>query len=117
MMVYKMGRFGRFLACPNFPACRNTKAIINYIEAPCPKCGAKLMEKTSRKNRKFFGCENYPTCDFVSWDKPVTDLCPQCGCYMLEKHGRHGSLRHQCSNETCRYTTEVAGTDSTEADE
>jgi DNA topoisomerase-1 len=57
MMVYKMGRFGRFLACPNFPACRNAKPIVTYVEAPCPKCGARLMEKTSRKNRKFYGCD------------------------------------------------------------
>ena len=74
MMVYKMGRFGKFLACPNFPECRNTKPIVTYIDAPCPKCGARLMEKTSRKNRKFYGCERYPECDFVSWEKPVTEL-------------------------------------------
>ena len=60
MMVYKMGRFGRFLACPNFPECRNTKPILNYIDAPCPKCGGRLLEKVSRKNRKFYGCERYP---------------------------------------------------------
>ena len=102
MMVYKMGRFGRFLACPNFPACRNAKPILHYIEAPCPKCGARLMEKTSKKNRKFYGCEKYPDCDFVSWEKPITDLCPQCGSYMVEKRGRRGELIHLCANETCR---------------
>ena len=67
MMVYKFGRFGRFLACPNFPECRNTKAIQVEIAAPCPVCGGKLLEKTSRKGRKFYGCERYPDCDFVSW--------------------------------------------------
>ncbi len=102
MMVYKMGRFGRFLACPNFPACRNAKPILHYIEAPCPKCGARLMEKTSKKNRKFYGCEKYPDCDFVSWEKPITDLCPQCGSYMVEKRGKRGELIHLCANETCR---------------
>ena len=76
MMVYKMGRFGRFLACPNFPACRNTKPILTYIDAPCPKCGKRLLEKVSRKNRKFYGCEGYPECDFVSWDKPIPKNAP-----------------------------------------
>lgn len=102
MMVYKMGRFGRFLACPNFPDCRNTKPIVNYIEAPCPKCGGRLMEKTSRKNRKFYGCEHYPECDFVSWEKPVAEKCPQCGSYMTEKRSRKGEAVHLCANETCR---------------
>ncbi len=103
MMVYKMGRFGKFLACPNFPACRNAKPIITYIEAPCPKCGARLMEKTSRKNRKFYGCERYPDCDFVSWEMPVLDKCPQCGSYMIEKRTKKGERIHLCANETCRY--------------
>ena len=75
MMVYKLGRYGRFLACPNFPECRNTKAIQVEIDAPCPKCGGKLLQKTSRKGRKFYGCERYPECDFVSWDMPVSEKC------------------------------------------
>ncbi len=107
MMVYKMGRFGRFLACPNFPECRNTKPIITYIDAPCPTCGARLMEKTSRKNRKFYGCERYPECDFVSWEKPVTEKCPICGGYMVEKRGRKGEVWHLCANETCHHRIEV----------
>ncbi len=107
MMVYKMGRYGRFLACPNFPDCRNTKPILHYIEAACPTCGARLMEKTSRKNRKFYGCERYPECEFVSWEKPVTAKCPQCGGYMVEKRGRKGEVWHLCANETCRCRVEV----------
>lgn len=113
MMVYKMGRFGKFLACPNFPACRNAKPIVNYIDAPCPKCGARLMEKTSKKNRKFYGCESYPECDFVSWEMPITDKCPKCGTYMVEKRGKRGEKIHLCANETCRYKTTVE-TDNTE---
>ncbi len=116
MMVYKMGRFGRFLACPNFPDCRNTKPIINYIAAPCPVCGGRLMEKTSRKNRKFYGCENYPECDFVSWEMPVTDKCPQCGGYMVEKRGRKGEVWHLCANETCRCRVEVKQDEEAEED-
>ena len=117
MMVYKMGRYGRFLACPNFPECRNTKPILTYIDAPCPKCGARLMEKTSKKNRKFYGCERYPDCDFVSWEKPVAEKCPQCGSYMVEKRGRKGEVWHLCSNETCRCRVEVHAEGQDEAED
>lgn len=103
MMVYKMGRYGRFLACPNFPECRNTKPILTYIDAPCPQCGKRLLLKTSRKNRRFYGCEGYPDCDFVSWDKPVADKCPQCGSYMVEKRNNRGDVFHLCTNEKCRF--------------
>ncbi len=115
MMVYKMGRFGKFLACPNFPNCRNAKPILHYIDAPCPKCGARLMEKTSKKNRKFYGCEKYPDCDFVSWEKPIVDKCPKCGSYMVEKYGKRGERIHLCANETCRYKTTIAAKDEDEA--
>lgn len=108
MMVYKMGRFGKFLACPNFPDCRNTKPLLTYIDASCPKCGKRLLEKVSRKSRKFYGCEGYPECDFVSWDKPVSEKCPQCGSYMVEKRNNRGELIHLCSNENCRYKTAVS---------
>ena len=116
MMVYKMGRFGKFLACPNFPECRNTMPIVHYIEAPCPLCGGRLMEKTSHKNRRFYGCERYPDCSFVSWEMPVTDKCPQCGSYMVEKRGRKGEVWHLCANETCRYKVELENT-AEEADD
>ena len=107
MMVYKLGRFGRFLACPNFPECRNTKAIQIEIAAPCPTCGGKLLEKTSKKGRKFYGCEKYPECDFVSWEMPVEQKCPKCGSYMVFKRGRKGETYHVCANETCRERIEV----------
>ena len=120
-MVYKMGRFGRFLACPNFPECKNTKPIQIYIDVPCPNCGARLMEKTTKKNRKFFGCERYPECDFVSWDRPVEEKCPQCGSFMVEKHGKHQELWHVCTNETCRFRKEIPAAsevqDNSEAEE
>ena len=102
MMVYKLGRFGRFLACPNFPECRNTKAIQVEIAAPCPQCGGKLLEKTSRKGRKFYGCEHYPECEFVSWEMPVEQKCPKCGGYMVFKRGKKGENYHVCVNESCR---------------
>ncbi len=115
MMVYKMGRYGKFLACPNFPDCRNTKPIITYIDAPCPKCGARLMEKMSRSKRKFFGCERYPDCDFVSWERPVAEKCGKCGSYMVMKIGSKGERWHLCANEKCRNRVEVPA--ETEEDE
>ena len=102
MMVYKMGRFGKFLACPNFPECRNTKPIVTYIDAPCPKCGARLMEKTSRKNRKFYGCERYPDCDFMTWDTPVPTKCEKCGSTLFRK----GSKLY-CAKEGCGFEMPV----------
>ena len=107
-MVYRVGRFGRFLACPNFPDCRNTKPILNYIDAHCPKCGGRLLEKSSRKNRKFYGCEHYPECDFVSWEMPVNEKCEKCGSYMILKRSRKGETWHLCSNEKCRHRVEAA---------
>ena len=106
-MVYRVGRYGKFLACPNFPDCRNTMPVLNYIEAKCPKCGGRLLEKTSRKNRKFYGCENFPACDFVSWDLPVDERCPKCGSYMTLKRSGKGEQWHLCANETCRHRVEV----------
>ena len=114
LMVYEMGRFGKFLACPNFPACRNAKPILHYIDAPCPKCNSRLMEKTSKKNRKFYGCERYPECDFVSWEMPITDKCPKCGTYMVEKKGKRGETIHLCANETCRFKSTVESENSEE---
>ncbi len=106
-MVYRMGRYGKFLACPNFPDCRNTKPVLVYIDAPCPVCGARLLEKTSKKNRKFYGCEKYPECSFVSWEMPVRERCEKCGGYMTLKRGRKGDAWHLCANETCRHRVPV----------
>ncbi|MDD2647414.1 MAG: type I DNA topoisomerase [Eubacteriales bacterium] len=106
-MVYKRGRFGKFLACPNFPECRNTKPILKYIDAPCPKCGARLLEKTSHKNRRFYGCEKYPECDFVSWEMPVAQKCEKCGSYMVLKRQHGGKASYLCANETCRHRVDA----------
>lgn len=92
MMVYKTGRFGRFLACPNFPECRNTKPITEPVDVPCPKCGAKLLKRYAKKGGKpFYGCERYPECDFVCWDPPAKEKCPNCGGFMVQKNGRSGA--------------------------
>ena len=107
MMVYKMSRFGRFLACPNFPECRNTMPLQKAIGVKCPKCGGEILERTSKKGRRFYGCEHYPECDFVSWDMPVNDRCPVCGSRMVLKRGPKDTVFHVCVNETCRHRVQV----------
>ena len=107
MMVYKMSRYGKFLACPNFPNCRHTLALPKNIGVPCPKCGGELLERVSRKGRKFYGCERYPECDFVSWDRPVNEKCPVCGSMMVLKRGAKDTFYHLCTNETCRHRVQV----------
>ncbi len=100
-MVYKNGRFGEFIACPNYPACKNTKTIKKAIKMPCPKCGGKILQKRSKKGNIFYGCENYPKCDFVSWDMPIEEKCPVCGSHMTLKRSRGKSVYKKCSNEDC----------------
>jgi len=100
-MVIKIGRFGKFYACSNFPECRNTKAIIKEIGVTCPKCGeGKVVERKSKKNRIFYGCDRYPDCDFISWNKPVGRNCPRCDHFMVEKATK-GSRQVLC--EECGY--------------
>ncbi len=97
-MAYKMGRFGKFLACTGFPECRNTKPIVKPTGVRCPACGeGHIVERRSKKGRLFYGCDRYPKCEFVSWDRPVPRPCPQCGGLMVEKRGR-GSVRWQCTS-------------------
>ena len=107
MLVYKMSRYGRFLACPNFPECRFTMALPKNIGVTCPKCGGELLERISRKGRKFYGCDHYPECDFVSWERPVNDKCPVCGGRMVLKAGPKGTLFHVCVNEECRHRVQI----------
>lgn len=104
-MVIKMGRYGKFMACSNFPDCRNTKAIVKTIGVTCPKCkDGDVVERKSKKNRLFYGCSNYPECDFISWDKPVGRDCPKCNHYLME-HKKGRSSQVICSN--CDYKEEV----------
>lgn len=85
LMVYKQGKFGRFLACPGFPDCRNTKAIVKEIGVKCPDCGGEIIEKKTKRGKLFFGCTSFPDCSFTSWDRPTTEKCPDCGSVMFEK--------------------------------
>ncbi|RED41456.1 type I DNA topoisomerase [Paenibacillus sp. VMFN-D1] len=101
-MVYKLGRFGKFLACSGFPDCRNTKPIVKDIGVTCPKCKeGHVVERRSKKGRIFYGCDRYPECDFVSWDKPSPKPCPKCGSLMVEKRNKQGA-RLQCT--ACDHT-------------
>ncbi|MDO5028044.1 MAG: type I DNA topoisomerase [Bacillota bacterium] len=102
-MVIKMGRFGKFLACPNFPECRNTKPLLEKIGLKCPKCkDGEIIKKRSKKGRVFYGCSSYPDCDFVSWGKPIDKKCPVCGSLLTEPTTKRGK-NYTCSNPECSY--------------
>ena len=102
-MVIKYGRFGKFMACKNYPECKNTKPIVSKIGVKCPKCkeGDIIMRK-SKKKKVFYGCSNYPDCDFVAWNKPVEEPCEVCGSYMYEKYSKSGT-KIVCSNKECKH--------------
>ena len=99
-MVIKLGRFGKFLACPGFPECRNAKPILKDTGVKCPKCGGRVVERRSQRGKKYFSCENAPTCDFLLWDEPVSTPCPKCGGVMSRKYLKKGSIT-VCSNPEC----------------
>ncbi len=98
-MVIKSGRFGKFLACPGYPDCKNTKPLVVETKATCPVCGGKVIEKKSKKGYAFYGCGNYPECNFMTWDKPTDDLCPQCGKSLFKRKG--GIVA--CASEGCGF--------------
>lgn len=106
-MVYKMGRYGKFMACSNFPECRNTKAIVKKIDVKCPTCKeGEVVERKSKKRRIFYGCDQYPECEYVSWDKPLARACPKCNePTLVEKRLKKG-VQVQCTNEECDYKEE-----------
>ena len=98
-MVIKLGRYGKFYACSNFPDCRHTQAIVKEIGVECPKCHkGQIIERKTKRNRLFYGCNRYPDCDFTSWDKTVGRSCPTCGQYLVEKKVRGGGKQVVCSN-------------------
>ena len=99
-MVIKSGRFGRFLACPGYPECKFTKPLVVEMPGRCPKCGGRILKKTSRNGYTYYGCDKFPTCDFMTWDVPVKDDCPVCGQTMFKKAGR-GFNKPFCANPAC----------------
>ena len=101
-MVYKMGRFGKFLACPGFPECRNAKPIVKETGVDCPKCGKKILEKKSKTGKIYYGCEDNPKCDFMIWDAPAKkEKCPECGGILVKKKGKKATI--SCINPECGY--------------
>ena len=102
MMVVKQGRYGKFLACPGFPECRNTKPLLKDTGVKCPKCGGSIVERRTRRGRMFYGCQNYPDCDYTTWDTPLKDTCPECGAFMLKHHFKNGRTLLYCSNDACK---------------
>lgn len=104
-MVIKKGRYGKFLACPGYPECKNTKAIVEELNVACPKCSGKVVVRRTKKGRTFYGCSNYPECDFVSWDKPTEEKCPNCGSILLEKTTK-SKKQLRCINDKCNYIRE-----------
>ena len=101
-MVIKYGPHGKFLACPGFPECKNTKPYLEKTGIPCPKCGKEVIIRKTKKGRKFYGCEGNPDCDFMSWQKPSKEKCPECGSYMVEKGNKL-----VCANEHCGYVKNI----------
>ena len=101
MMVIREGRFGKFLACPGFPECRNTKPILVKIGVKCPKCGGEIIERKTKTGKIFYGCEKYPECDFTSWDKPLNEKCSKCGSLLVEHVERNGKKKTFCLNPDC----------------
>lgn len=102
-MVIKHGRFGKFLACPGYPECKNTKAIVEELNVNCPKCEGKIVKRKSKKGRVFYGCSNYPNCDFVSWDEPIEEKCPNCGGLLTSKKSKNEKTI-KCINKDCGFS-------------
>lgn len=103
MMVIKHGRFGDFLACPGYPECQNTKPIVEKIDAPCPLCGGNVVLKRSKRGNKFYGCSNYPECNFVSWYEPSKEKCTECNSHMYIRYSKAKGKYLECSNKECKH--------------
>ena len=99
-MVIKMGRFGKFLACPGFPECKNAKPLVEHMPGRCPKCGSGMLKRKSKKGYAFYACEKGAECGFMSWDVPTAEDCPECGMTLFKKSGK-GRMKPFCINETC----------------
>lgn len=104
-MVIKRGRFGKFLACPDYPSCTFTKPLVEKLDVKCPECGiGDVVVKKSKKGNKFYGCSRFPECKFVSWYEPTNEKCPKCGSMMYKKYAKTKGTYLQCSNEECKHT-------------
>jgi len=104
-MIIKSGRFGKFLACPGFPECKNTKPLVDEAGVKCPKCAGKVIIRKTKKGRKYLGCENFPKCDFMTWDMASDKVCPKCSSFMTQKT-KGKTITYKCANSECDYTEE-----------
>ena len=105
-----MGRYGKFLACTGFPECRNTRPLLEEIGVACPKCGkGQVVKRRSKKGRVFYGCDQYPECEFVTWEKPTGEKCPSCGEGYLVEHVTKNGVSKICTNKECNYKEEING--------
>ncbi|MDP2872732.1 MAG: type I DNA topoisomerase [Bacillota bacterium] len=108
MMVIKHGRYGAFLACPGFPECRHTRPIAKKVQAAeCPLCGRAILERKSKRGRRFYGCEGYPECTFTSWNKPLPQTCPECNAFLVQKRNREQGTYYACSRDGCEFETKT----------
>jgi DNA topoisomerase-1 len=107
VLVIKHGRFGKFLSCSNFPKCKNAQSLTLGIKCPRELCGGEIIQRRTKKKRIFYGCNNYPKCDFSSWDKPIGRNCPDCNSFLVEKYGKGQERYIKCSNKECSYSEQI----------
>jgi len=105
-MVIKHGRYGKFMACSAFPECRNTRPYVEKVGVKCPECGGDMVVRRTRKGRKFYGCSNYPDCEYTSWQKPLKHKCPVCGAFMVQRRSTKRGTYYTCSRESCRFSVD-----------
>lgn len=114
-MVIKWGRFGKFLACPGFPDCKNTRPLLVEIGVNCPDCGSPIVERRSRRGRLFYGCSAYPKCEFTAWNRPIERRCPRCGGMMSEVVRKTKGTQHTCLDKDCGYSEAAPDSDGAAA--
>ena len=100
-MVVKMGRYGKFIACPGYPECKNIKKYVEKVGVTCPECGSDVITRKTKTGKVFYGCSNYPACNFMSWNEPTEEKCPQCSSILFKKKGKKPTL--YCAKEGCGY--------------
>ncbi|MFH1019197.1 MAG: type I DNA topoisomerase, partial [Pseudomonadota bacterium] len=107
-MVFKNGRYGKFLACSGYPACKNIRATTTGVPCPEEGCSGELIQKISKRGKIFYSCNRYPKCTFALWDRPVNEPCPQCGsAYLLERETKKNGLQLHCPNKECGYAKKI----------
>ncbi len=107
-MVIKHGRFGKFLSCSAYPDCKSSRPLTLEIKCPRKDCNGEIVQRRTKKRKTFYGCSDYPECDFFSWDRPAGKGCPECGSFLVEKYSRSRGKYLKCANKECSYSEQVA---------